>query len=307
MPIARLTVALDLTPLDHKVLNYTQFICQSLPIEKIYFIHVAPKLELPESYLNAHPEHIQPLDEMLLAQMHQVVTNHLNIPSQVEVEYDVLEGKLLNSLVHYSKVKLTDLMIVGKRDQESHSNLTAEKLAQQSPCSVLFVPETYSLDIRHILVPSDFSEHARLALETAIDISAIIRGDTIHVLYLYQVPLGHEKIGMSYEASAEEMRRYAEEDMQKFIAGIDPKGNQVISHVVDLDGRDKAHVIQEWLQQLDCQLLVMGSKGQSGLLHLFMGNLTEKLIKRDLRVPVLVIKKKNEHIGFFQALVDGQF
>jgi hypothetical protein len=60
MTIKRLTVALDLTALDEKVLTYTQFLCKSLPIEKVYFIHVEQKLDLPASYLENTPNSTNP-------------------------------------------------------------------------------------------------------------------------------------------------------------------------------------------------------------------------------------------------------
>ncbi|PIQ24371.1 hypothetical protein COW36_24275 [bacterium (Candidatus Blackallbacteria) CG17_big_fil_post_rev_8_21_14_2_50_48_46] len=303
--IKRLTVALDLTSLDEKVLTYTQFLCKSLPIEKIYFIHVAQKLDLPESYLREHPE-LQPLDETLQEQMQAVVSQCLSLPEKINFEYDVLEGELLNTLVHHSKVKLADLMVVGKRDDESHPDLLAEKLARRSPCSVLFVPETFDLNIRHILVPTDFSPHSRQALETAVQLSSVVDGDVIHVLNLFDVPAGYAKTGMSYEAFSADMQRYAEEDMQKFIQNLSLAGNTIETHVADAEGNEKSHLMRDWLKNLDCQLLVAGSKGRTNITAMFLGSLTEKLIKLDLKVPVLVIKKKNESLGFFQALVDGE-
>lgn len=306
MTIKRLTVALDLTALDEKVLTYTQFLCQSLPIEKVYFIHIEHKLDLPASYLEKHPELNQPMDESLQEQMQAVVQQYLHLPDGVKSEFDVLEGELLNTLIHHSKVKMADLMVVGKRDDEAQADLISEKLARRSLCSVLFVPETFSLEIKHILVPSDFSEHSRQALETAAQLSSVVQGDVIHVLNLFDVPTGYAKMGLSYEAFAADLKTYAEEDMQKFIEGIELHGNSLETHVADIGTQDRAELLRDWLHKLDCQLLVMGSKGRTNIAAMFLGSLTEKLIKLDLKVPILVIKKKNESLGFFQALLDGQ-
>jgi nucleotide-binding universal stress UspA family protein len=305
MAIKRLTVALDLSPLDEKVLTYTQFLCKSLPIEKIYFIHVEQKLDLPESYLLKHPELALPMDESLEAQMQAVVSQHLSLSENISTEFDVLEGEILNTLVRHSKVKLADLMIVGKRDNEAQADLVSEKLARRALCSVLFVPETFSLDIRHILVPCDFSQHAHHALETAAQISSVVDGDVIHVLNLFDVPSGYAKTGMSYEAFAADLKTYAEEDMQKFIQDVALTDSTIETHVTDTNSKDQAQLIRDWLQKLDCQLLVMGSKGRTNIAAMFLGSLTEKLIKLDLKVPILVIKKKNESLGFFQALIEG--
>lgn len=306
MTIKRLTVALDLTALDEKVLTYTQFLCKSLPIEKVYFIHVEQKLDLPASYLEKHPELNQPMDENLQAQMQTVVGQHLHLADGIQTEFDVLEGDLLNTLVRHSKVKMADLMVVGKRDDEAQADLISEKLARRALCSVLFVPETFSLDIQHILVPSDFSEHSHQALETAAQLSSVVQGDVIHVLNLFDVPTGYAKMGLTYEEFAADLKTYAEQDMQKFIQGVPLNDSTIETHVADIGSQDRAELIRDWLKKLNCQLLVMGSKGRTNVAAMFLGSLTEKLIKLDLKVPILVIKKKNESLGFFKALLEGE-
>ena len=100
----RLTVALELNDLDHKILEYTRFVCQSLPITKIYVLHVEERLDLPESMLAKHPElENAPFDETLEQQMKDKVEQFLDT-EKLTIDYDVLEGKVIDDRFVLSKV-----------------------------------------------------------------------------------------------------------------------------------------------------------------------------------------------------------
>lgn len=301
----RLTVALELSDLDQKVLEYTSFICRSLPVTKIYFLHVAEKMDLPESFLKAHPELAnQPPDESLEAHMRETAEKYLQSDREIEMDFDVLQGDVLETIIKQSKIKLSDLLIVGKRDIAGSSKVLSTKMARRALCSVLFVPESFSLNIQNILVPVDFSEHAARAAEMALGLSTALEGDVVHFLNLYNVPSGYYRLGESYEESSRQMATYAEEDYQQFLAKLElVSQNQVQAHFVDQGDHSQVEIIVEKLKSLNCQLLVIGSKGRTNISAMFLGSLTEKLIHDDLGVPVLVVKRKNENLNFLDALL----
>jgi len=302
----RLTVALDLTELDARVLEYTSFVCRSLPISKIYFLHVEEKLDLPISLLKARPELAEaPVDESLEAQMKKEVQQHLKLDQDIEMDFDVVQGQVFETVVQHIKIKQPDLLIVGKRKPDGHHELPSVKLARHTTCSVFFVPESFSLDIQNILVPVDFSEHATLATEMAMNLSTVLEGDKIHLLNIYNVPEGYQRLGETYEQANEVMVNYAKKDCQDFVANLE---NAVLEslqfHFTDQSNRPREQIITEYLKDLNCQLLVMGSKGRTNLAALFMGSLAEKLIRADLGgVPLLLVKKKHENLGFLNALL----
>ncbi len=301
----RITVALELSDLDDKTLEYTRFICDSLPITKVYVLHVAEHIDLPESMLAKNPELLNmPLDETIEQQMLDKVNKYLDTDT-VEVDCDMVQGKVMETLVKQTQLKHSDLLIVGKRGQVGSGEVVSFKLARRSLCSVLFVPETFSLDIQNILVPVDFSEHAALAAQMSLTLSKAVNGDIIHFLNLYKVPQGYYRLGETYEEASDNMRYYAQEDYANFTKKLhDLDENEVESHFVDLKETSKIDAIKDQLQQRKCQLLVLGSKGRTNLSALFMGSLTERLIKENLGVPMLVVKKKDENLSFLDALIE---
>lgn len=301
----RLTIALELTDLDAKILEYASFVCRSLPVTKIYFLHVAEKIDLPESFLKAHPELANsPIDESMEVNMRERVGQYFQSEREIDMSFDALQGEVLEVLVQQSQLKISDLLIVGKHNQIGSREVLSSKLARRALCSVLFVPDTYDLNIQNILVPVDFSEHSALAAEMALGLSKAVEGDIIHFLNLYSVPSGYYRLGETYEAASSKMKTYAEEDYQKFIAGVeDSDAHEIEAHFIDQKDHNKVNLISEQLRQLNCQLLVMGSKGRTNFSAIFLGSLTEKLIQENLGVPILVVKKRNENLSFLDALL----
>lgn len=301
----RLTVALDLTDLDKQVLEYTAFVCRSLPVSKLYFVHVEDQLDLPESLLKKHPEML-PVDESLEAQMRQSVQQHLGLERDIEMDFDALQGQVFEQVIKHIKMKQADLLIVGKRSQHfGPHEMPAAKLARHATCSVLFVPEKYSLDIQNILVPVDFSEHARLATDMALELSARIAGDRVHLLHVYNVPEGYQRLGETRAEANEVMLNYAREDCQHFVDKLENADLSALQYVfTEQNDRPRDEIIREYLEQLNCQLLVIGSKGRTNLAALLMGSLAEKLSRAYLGdVPVMIVKKKHENMGLLDTLL----
>lgn len=301
----RITVALELNDLDPKILEYTRFICRSLAVSKIYFLHVCERMEVPPAMLKAHPELADlPADESFEDQMREAVNTHLKLESEIEMDFDSVQGHALEGLLKHARMKHADLLIVGKRDSAAAKEQASAKLARKAQCSVLFVPETFDLDIQNILVPIDFSEHSQLAAQTALQMSEIVDGDTVHLLNIYKVPDRYYVLGETYEESSQVTCNYAKEEAEEFQSKLKLlEHNEVEQHFIDLNQRDKAEVIIEQIQKLNCQLLVMGSKGRTNLSAMLLGSMTEKLIQCDLKLPIMIVKKKDENMGFLDALL----
>ena len=73
-----------------------------------------------------------------------------------------------------------DVVVVGRRLPSEQVGIGAafSKLARKCPCSVLVVPSHARVHLSRMLVPVDFSEHSKLALEQAIDVARRVYDDT---------------------------------------------------------------------------------------------------------------------------------
>ena len=46
----------------------------------------------------------------------------------------------------------------------------------------------------------------------------------------------------------------------------------------------------------------MGSKGRTASASILLGSVAEKLVQANNEIPMLILKKKGENMGFFEAL-----
>ena len=144
--------------------------------------------------------------------------------------------------------------------------------------------------INTILCPIDFSDFSRHAFDRAV---AIARGvgasvTALHVapfreapVYPYLEPRGVE----AFTLSGGDRDKLAME-LKRFLAVEQPIGVPITCGVVDAP-----NVHEEILAQADRQkadLIVMGTHGRSGFQRLFLGSVTEKVL-RTARPPVLTV------------------
>jgi nucleotide-binding universal stress UspA family protein len=138
--------------------------------------------------------------------------------------------------------------------------------------------------IEKILVPTDFSEHAKAALEMAIEL-AQKHGARIVLLHAYQLPADGAPSGATVPSG--HLFVHAEETanrLQRAAAAYDQSGVGITTSV--LPGPPWEQIL-EAVKLHDASLIVMGSRGLRGLPRLLMGSTAER-VARCSPVPVLI-------------------
>ena len=141
---------------------------------------------------------------------------------------------------------------------------------------------------RRILVPHDFSPQATVALKAAARL-ARERGGTLTVLHVVvpfyvpaDVPFGFAADAMpSPAAFVPEQHKRLESLVQKALG----KGAPRVAYRVDIG--DASQCILDAARRADS--IVMSTSGRSGLSHLLIGSVAEKVV-RHANVPVLTIR-----------------
>lgn len=130
--------------------------------------------------------------------------------------------------------------------------------------------------MKTILFPTDFSEHAKLALPHAINFAAL-EGAELHLLHV--VVLHGPGEGSAGPFAGEEEAR----------AALDGLG-QGASRVVHATRRAvaAAPAILDYADEHEVELIVMGSHGRRGLRRMLLGSVTEEVIRAG-RWPVLTV------------------
>jgi nucleotide-binding universal stress UspA family protein len=289
----RLMVALDLSDMDNKVLKYTKHLASAFEPDKIYFVHVVPSLEFPEEVLMVKGEkiHFLPLDEKLKAKMDALIGPEME-GTGVAWDSDVLEGKPLDEMLHWIRVKDIDLVVVGNKTLSQGSGIIPRKVVRDSPASVLFVPDNPPFNIKRILVPLDYSRHSEAAMKEAIRIGAgLSEKPEIVCLNVYDVPTElHFEASRTYAQFAEMVRGNAKDAFQNFIETIDTQGLVVKPEWVENSKYNVAGHISEFAAANEVDVVVMGARGLSGLERFLLGSVAEKLLMYNDTIPTIVVK-----------------
>ncbi len=155
--------------------------------------------------------------------------------------------------------------------------------------------------MKKILVPTDFSEQAIYAMEFACQIAQ--KSDaSIHVLHLVDLSgfIDYSAIGNSYsmlgttagigfdEKVLKSLSENAEEKMNEFLKKISDY-NIKISTKIEF-GNAFQFIVEE-VKEGGFNLVVMGSKGSSGVEEFLVGSNTEKVV-RHAKCPVITVKSK---------------
>jgi nucleotide-binding universal stress UspA family protein len=138
-------------------------------------------------------------------------------------------------------------------------------------------------EFQRILCPIDFSAHSRSALLYADEL-ARRSGGRLFVMYANDPLLDVALSASAYDTEALEKRTIAE--LKRFVSRA---GVTAAAEMVAVSGRPAQQIHRE-VRRLRADLIVMGSRGLTGVAKSLFGSTTE-LILRASRVPVMVVPR----------------
>jgi nucleotide-binding universal stress UspA family protein len=139
------------------------------------------------------------------------------------------------------------------------------------------------MEIKHVLVPVDFSENSKKILEAAGYFSEICQAQ-LHVVFVVQSFDDYSGFFVPHMPVAkfeEEMVQAAEEKMKGFLLGH----NKIEAKVLVGDVGEE---IIRHAEESSMDLIVMGTHGYKGLEKVMFGSVAEKVV-RSSPCPVLTI------------------
>lgn len=150
-------------------------------------------------------------------------------------------------------------------------------------------------EIKRILCPIDFSDTSRHALEHAFAFARWYQA-RVTVLHVFNVPptvmpaagVPADLSGLpplQPEDVADEVRQFS---------GLTDRADASAAEFVVVEGSPVREILRH-AEETPADLLVMGTHGRSGFEALFLGSVTEKVI-RSTRVPVLTVPPAVEHV-----------
>ncbi|MGS2765073.1 universal stress protein [Sinomicrobium sp. M5D2P9] len=152
--------------------------------------------------------------------------------------------------------------------------------------------------MKRILVPTDFSDEAEFALQTAANFAKKF-GSELYLLHVLDLPVHLATSEMSELPEALFFIKLAQQKFESFMDKPFLKGIKVYD-MVESDSIPNG--IAKSIAENDIDMVIMGSGGTSGLREMFVGSNTEKVV-RIAEVPVFTVKslfeiRENESIVF---------
>jgi nucleotide-binding universal stress UspA family protein len=146
------------------------------------------------------------------------------------------------------------------------------------------------MKIDTILVPTDFSDDAAKALETAVDLARIF-GSQVVLLHAYSVELPFSSPAMGGglilpDGFYVELRSHAALQVERVAKEASRDGIEVRG--VAIENTPWMAILDE-AESLPADLIVMGTRGLTGLKHLALGSVAERVVRK-APCPVLTVK-----------------
>lgn len=200
-------------------------------------------------------------------------------------------GEPGNELQAYVEAQEIDLVVMGTHGRTGTDRLlfgsVAEEVVREVSCPVLTVrtrQETSRADdVSRVLAPVDFSDVSRVAVAHAAHLAEAY-GAELHLFHVIEVP-EHPPTNLRPENFPEKaVLDQAKYDLETLASELELTGVEVAAAGGDPSKQTLAHIDSE-----DMDLVVIASKGRTGLDRMLIGSVADDLL-RQCPVPVFTVK-----------------
>ncbi len=209
------------------------------------------------------------------------------------IEQEQVESSVpAERIVEYAGEKDIDLVVMGTHGRRGVDRMlfgsVTEEVVRHAPCPVFTVRSDAagppSQAVRRVLVPVDFSEASESAVRHAKEV-ALTYGAEIDLLHVVDEPMYPSAYGVEATFPSQEVVDRVESrlgEMAREEIGIE---HVVVEAVVGHPARS----ILDYVETNDVDLIVQATHGRTGLDHVLIGSVTERVLRQS-PTPVFVVK-----------------
>lgn len=285
----RMLVALDGSKLAENVLPYARTFAAALAL-RVELLNVVESLDFARTSHAGHARTLDSIIEAVRRDSKQYLERVAQSFSGVPVTSIVEQGEADKTIIERAAGDKETLIAMATRGRSGiHRWLmgsVAEKVLRHLSCQVLMLRDSTAIagesGSLRVLVPVDFSEHSQRALGVARELATDFGGrlHLLHVVELLHTPFAPG--GLTSPLEAEPELRGKLQDALRGMLGETP------GEVTVADGNIAGQILHEREKHAD-EIVVMGSRGLSGLKHLLIGSVAER-VARFCEAPVWVVK-----------------
>jgi len=131
--------------------------------------------------------------------------------------------------------------------------------------------------IQHVLVPTDFSAPAEQALDYAIRLARTFNARLTLLHVIQPIPMGGVDMGVALpETYLQEVEDAAQSNMEEALARVTAAG--LTAERVVLYGVPFQEIV-ETAKARQVDLIIMGTQGRTGLMHVLLGSVAERVVR----------------------------
>lgn len=139
---------------------------------------------------------------------------------------------------------------------------------------------------KHLIAATDFGDPATAALDLAIDLAATYQAQ-LTLLHIYGVPAVYYPDAVTWPL--EELGKVAQTSLDTAVAHTRERWPNTDGK---LEVGDPREAILKVAKDTGADLLVIGTHGRTGLAHLVLGSVAERLVRMS-SIPVLTVSIKH--------------
>ncbi len=146
---------------------------------------------------------------------------------------------------------------------------------------------------KNILVPTDFSEPAEIALEYAKDIARTHRS-VISIIHSFESPFypgNAATVAADLAGAHEYLLEFSDNELKKKAGLLQSEGFEVRTRT--LHGGNPADEIIDYAEANRIDLICIATHGRSGWAHFMLGSITERVLRKAM-CPVLTVRRKGD-------------
>lgn len=153
------------------------------------------------------------------------------------------------------------------------------------------------LQLKNILVPTDFSEPSMEATRYAIELARTF-GATLHLLYVIDEPSFQIHGFGGYIPDRDEFEAFADTGLANWIPADDEEGLTILRRRAL--GKTYVRIVED-AREHDIDLIVMGTHGRSAITRGLLGSVAENVVRK-ASCPVLTVRPSDQ--AFARSEID---
>jgi len=220
------------------------------------------------------------------------------LKQQINMNFELIEQNKEEEILKFLLKEDIDLFILFNYKDNNIIDEYIIKLVSKGSANILLIPGEYeNLNIKKIMVATDFSDYSLKALEYGEYIQKLFKDSQLKVIHIAAVPVGYHYTGLSLEEFSQKLKENAVLKMKSFLKENIPyeiltvyKHKNVVTEILRLAAVEKM------------DLLILGSQGINSKIDLIYPGSTTMQMVNVHTLPLLIIKIKEKHKSIWEKI-----